>query len=125
MDAEQEAAKKIEIYGQLAKENEKVDATALMLNALEQAQQDEIAAKKKRWAYLVSVGLPPFGLIYAIKYYFSGKTDGKRAALICVILTVVSLLAAWLIGKMFLSSAGPQLDQLRSVNPNDLKDLLQ
>jgi len=125
MDSEKEAAKKIEIYGRLAKEDKNVDATALMLNALEQAQQSEIDAKKKRWAYLVSVGLPPLGLIYAVKYGFGGKPDGKKTAWICVILTAVSLLASWLIAKLFLSSAGPELDQLKAIDPNDLKDLLR
>ena len=117
MDAEKEAAKKIELYHELAKEDRHIDAAALMINALEQAQQEEVAAKKKRWAYLVSVSLPPFGLFYAARYFFSGKSDGKRVALICVILTVISLLAAWLIGKMFLESAGMQLQQIQTLSP--------
>lgn len=125
MDAEKEVERKIEIYGELAKADKKVDATALMLSALEQAQQAEVEAKKKHWAYLISVGLPPFGLFYAVRYALSDKADGKRVAWICVILTVVSLLVAWLIGKLFLSSAGPELNQIQSINPNDLKDMLQ
>lgn len=83
------------------------------------------AAKKKRWAYFISVGLPPFGLIYVFKYWSSGTSDGKRTALICLALTAASLLASWLIGVLFLSSAGPELDQLRSIDANGLKDLLQ
>ena len=122
MDSEQEASKKIEVYKDLAAENKNVDVGSLMISALEQAQQDEIAAKKKRWAYLVSVGLPPFGLLYALRYYFSDKAGAKRVALICVILTVISLLAAWLIAQMFLASAGPELNQIQSLNPGDLKD---
>jgi len=83
------------------------------------------AAKKKRWAYLISVGLPPFGLFYAVRYSFSEKTDGKGVALMCVILTVVSLLATWAIGRLFLASVGPQMRQIQALNPGDLKDLLQ
>lgn len=125
MDNEQAAAEKIAQYAELAKEDKKIDATALMINALAQAQEAEIAAKKKRWAYLVSVGAPPFGLIYAIKYGLAGTREGKRTAWICVILTVVSLLLAWLIAEAFLASAGPQLQQIQSLNANELQDLLQ
>ena len=88
----------------------------------------EVDGKKKNRAYLVSVCLPPFGLFYAARYYFSGKSDGKRVALICVILTVMSLLLTWGIGEMLMSSvstSGLDLKQLQSLNPNDLKALLQ
>ena len=99
-----------------------------MLSAFDQARQDEIDGKKERRAYLVSVVLPPFGLLYAVRYYFSAKQGGKKVALYCVILTALSLLLAWGASQMLLSSmstSGLDLKQLQSVNPNDLKSLLQ
>lgn len=125
MDDERQAARKIAQYAELAKEDKKIDASALMISALAQTQQAEIDAKKKRWAYLVSIGAPPFGLIYAAKYYLDGTADGKRTAWICLILTVVSLGSAWLIGRALLSSAGPQLQRIPSIDANEMKDLLQ
>lgn len=125
MDAEKRAAENIALYGDLAKEDKKIDAAALMMEALAQSQQAEVDAKKKRRAYLVSVGLPPFGLLYAVRYYFIGTSDGKRVALTCLILTLASLLASWAIAKSFLASAGPQLRQVQTIDAGELKDLLQ
>ncbi len=126
MDSEKEITRKIELYGELAKENKNVDVAALMMSAIEQSKRDEIEAKKKRWAYLISVGLPPFGLLMAVRYYFSGKTDGKRVALICVILTATALLIAWGLAGLLFSSVSPaDLKQIQSVKPEDIKSLLQ
>lgn len=125
MDAEKKAEKTVELYRQLAKDDKNVDLAALTTAMLEQTRQSETEAKKKRLAYLISAGLPPLGLIFAVRYYFSENSDGKRVAAVCVILTIVSLLASWLIAKMFLSSVGSQLDQIQSINSEDLKSLLQ
>ena len=55
--------------------------------------------------------------------------DGKRVALVCAVITIGSLLLAWLVFSVFVASLPPQtLDQLRSLNPdslNDLKDLMR
>jgi Na+-driven multidrug efflux pump len=124
MNQEKESAQRIERYKQLVAEKGP-DAAALMIAAMEEERQAEIETKKKRWAYLVSVGLPPFGLYYAYRYYFKGTPDGKRIALICVVLTVVSLLASWLIAQAFLASMGDQLQQIQMLNADEYKDLLQ
>lgn len=123
MNAEKESAKRIEMYKDLAKEKGS-DAAALMIAAMEQERQAEIDRKKKRWAYLISVGLPPFGLYYAFRYYFNGKAGGKRVALICVILTVGSLLASYLIFELFVATAGDQLQQMQTLNSEEYRDLL-
>ena len=53
MNSEKEVASKIEQYRELGEKNKNIDVAALMISALSQARQDEVAAKKKRWAYLV------------------------------------------------------------------------
>lgn len=111
------------MYKDLAKEKGS-DAAALMIAAMEQERQAEIDRKKKRWAYLISVGLPPFGLYYAFRYYFNGKAGGKRVALICVILTVGSFLASYLIFELFVATAGDQLQQMQTLNSEEYRDLL-
>lgn len=125
MSSEKEVQRKIDQYQELGEKNKNIDVAALMINALEQAQRDEIETKKKHRAYLVSVGLPPFGLLYAIRYYFSDKDDGKKVALICAILTVCSLLVAWGIGALMFSGSGADTAQLQSVSTSDLKALFQ
>lgn len=128
MSAEKEVERKIEQYQDLAKDNKNIDLASLMINALEQARQEEIAQKKKKRAYFVSVVAPPLGLFFAVRYYFSDKPDGKRVALVCVVLTAFSFLVAWGVGSLFLSGAGPsvggdQLQQLQAINARTLKDL--
>jgi len=125
MDREKEAVKKIEQYRELAEKHKDIDVAALMISALEQTRQEEVAAKKKRWAYLVSVGLPPLGLLVAVRYYFSDKADGKRVALICVILTIVAALIAWGVTSLMLSGLGTAGDQqLPALRPEDVRSLL-
>ncbi len=128
MGAEEEVSKKIEDYQELAKSNKNIDVASLMINALEQAQREEVEAKKKKRAYLVSVVAPPLGLLFAVRYYFSDKADGKRVALICVLLTAIAGLGAWLIGAMMFSGGGgggAALQQLQTINAQDVRNLLQ
>ena len=125
MDREKEVIKKFDQIQELAKENKNIDVAALMMNALQESKREEVDAKKKRWAYLISVGLPPFGLLMAARYYFSDKADGRRVALVCVTLTAVSLLLTWAIGAMMMASLGPQINQIQGIKPEDIKALLQ
>lgn len=127
MGAEDEVTKKIQDYQELAKSNKDIDVATLMISALEQAQRDEIDQKKKKRAYLVSVVAPPLGLLYAVRYFFSDKDDGKHVALICVLLTAIACLGVWLIGAMMFSGGGGDtaLQQVQNINVGDLKGLLQ
>ncbi len=128
MGAEKEVTKKIEQYRELAEGNKDIDLATLMISALEQAQQEETAAKKKRWAYLISVCLPPLGLFFAARYYFSDKPDGKRIALTCLILTAIALLLAWSIGAALLGSSSGGVGQagnVTSINAEDVRSLFQ
>ena len=125
MADEKEIVRKLEQYRELAKENKNIDVAALTASTFEQERRDEIDVGKKRWAYLISAGLPPFGLLIALRYYFSGKTDGKRVALICVILTVAAGLIGWVLAAAMFSSLGTSPSQFQDVKMEDLKSLLQ
>lgn len=127
MSAEEEVQKKIQDYQELAKSNKDINVAALMISALEQAQRDEIDEKRKKRAYLVSVVAPPLGLLYAVRYWFSEKADGKHVAKVCVLLTVIALLLAWVVGKAMFASVGggDAVQQAQNINVEDLKRLLQ
>lgn len=127
MGAEEEVQRKMQDYQELAKTNKDIDMAALMINALEQARRDEVDEKRKKRAYLVSVMVPPFGLLYAVRYYFSDKADGKHVAKVCVLLTVIALLIAWAVGKAMFAGVGggDALQQAQNINPEDIKRLLQ
>lgn len=109
-------------YADLAK-NDKIDTTALLMNALEQEDQNKISTKTKRWAYLISIGVPPVGLAFALYFYFSDKSDGKSTAIACVILTAVSGLITIIIFKSILSGSGVSTQQLEQIKPQDVYDL--
>ncbi|MBL8031487.1 MAG: hypothetical protein JNK33_04145, partial [Candidatus Doudnabacteria bacterium] len=77
MDTEKKLADQVQVISELAKENKNIDAAALMLNALQTSEKNVVSSRAKRWAYIVSIGAPPLGLLFAIRYYFSGEDDAK------------------------------------------------
>lgn len=126
MGTEERAEQQMAEYAKLAKENKGVDAAALMVNALEMAQREEVEHKKKRRAYLVSVALPPLGLLFAAYYFWKGGSSERGVAINCVILTAVSLFIGWGVMQLFASSVTPeQTKQIESLNAADLQRLLQ
>lgn len=125
MDTEEQVSQQFEEYQKLAEEHKEIDVASLMMNALEQTRREGVDRRKKRWAYFVSVAAPPLGLFFAAYYAWSGKPDGKRVAVNCVILTVASLFLAWAIAQMFFASLGPDVtSQLQSINADDIQRLL-
>jgi hypothetical protein len=126
MTEDKKLEEKVAMYAALGKDNKNVDVAALMVSAMEQARRDEIDGKKKKRAYMVSILLPPFGLYYVARYYFSDKDDGKRVALTCLILTIFALAIGWMIGgAMFGNTPTGSLEQMKAVNIEDMKSLLQ
>ena len=117
--------KELEQYQQIAKKNKNVDLTVLMANALKQQEENLTPPKQKQWGYLISLLFPPFGLLFAIKFYVNEKSDGKQTALICLILTIFSILLAWLFIKIILSGSGADLNQIQQIKPEDIKQLLE
>jgi hypothetical protein len=123
--SEEKLEKQFEVYRELAKKDKKIDIAALMIDALQSHQNNLLDAKQKRWAYLVSLVAPPFGLLFAMKFYTAGKDDSKEAALACVVLTAVSILLGILFFKAVFSGAGTSLNQIQQIKPDDIQQLLQ
>jgi hypothetical protein len=126
-EAEKRVAEKLKEYTEAAKDNKKIDKAALAIAALEAPIfENRVSAKMKKWAYLISLGLPPFGLGFAVYYYFSNKTDGKRVAIVCVIVTVLAAIMFWVSFSSIFSSVPPgTLDQIQSLKPDDIKSIMQ
>jgi hypothetical protein len=125
MNSEQKVSEQFQQYKELADKNKNIDLARLMISTLEQARREEVAAKKQHQAYLVSVGLPPFGLFFAAYYYFSDKPGGKHVAINCLILTGIALLIAWGITSLLMSSMGSTAGQLPAINAEDIRSLYQ
>lgn len=112
-DREDETAKEIAEIQRLAKDNKDIDANTLISNALERYRdQTPIPQGQKIRAYLVSIFLPPFGLYYVFKYFASGDTEGKRLAVICLVLTIVSILITFSLAGSIFSSLGGNFQNL-------------
>jgi len=128
MDQDKKIEERISEFQALGKEDKNVDVAKLMMFSLEN-RGNVVSAKKKRWAYIVSLGFPPVGFFLALKYYFDDEEDARHVANVCIVLTFVSLLLVWLSFKMLSSgSAGPtdaQLNQIQQINPKDLQDLMK
>src|ERR1700741_3480591 len=103
---EEKLEQELEEYRKLAQADTNVDVASLMINALQKQANSSLTVKEKRWAYLLSLALPPLGFFFAAKFYFSDKDDGIQAAMICSVLTVVSILLTVLIAKSLLSGTG-------------------
>jgi hypothetical protein len=125
MSREEDLAKKLEYYKELAKNDKNIDVAALMVNELQSLQNEELylSHSAKRWGYTISLIAPPFGLIFVLKFWFSDKQDGRRAALICLALTAFSLAATTWFFNAIISSSGLNLDQLQQIKPSDFEGL--
>lgn len=125
MDSDKKLEEQIKQYQELTKESGgKINVSDLMIQALEKSQSNLTSSKQKHWAYLISLGLPPLGLIFAAKFWLSGKDDGNRLALICVILTAFSILLLWASMNYMLSASGVNYNQLQQA-PVQMQQLLQ
>lgn len=122
---EDKLAKELEAYRELAKQDKKVDVASLMIKALEKHEENLLSVKQKRWAFLVSLILPPFGLIFAVKFYLSGKDDGEQAAWVCGLLTAVGILVIVLSVKAILLGTGSNLNQIQRIKPSDIQQFTQ
>jgi hypothetical protein len=114
----------VEQYSKLAKDKN-VDVAALMLNALQNDQNNLIKPSTKRWAYLISLGVPPLGLLFALYFYASNYDDGKAAATMCLILTAISIVGGIIFLKVFFSTSGTSLQQIQQIKPQDIQQLTE
>ena len=108
----------------LGKEDKNIDVAKLMMYSLNQ-EGNTVSFKKKRWAYIISLSLPPVGFLLALKYYFDDEDDARHVANMCVIITLLSILMVWIFTKMFFSGTGTNLNQIQQINPKDLQDLMK
>lgn len=122
---EDKITKELEAYKELAKQDKKIDIAGLVIKALEKHEENTLSVKQKRWAYLISLGLPPFGLIFAVKFYLSGKDDGEQAAWTCGALTALGILLFILLIQVILSGTGVNLNQIQEIKPSDIQQLTQ
>ncbi len=111
-------------YADLAKDKN-IDVASLMLNALSQEDDNKVAPSTRRWAYLISIGLPPVGYAFALYFLLSSKSDAKTTAYWCVGLTTVSLFGSILLFKAIFSGAGVDPAQIQTIKPNDIYQLTQ
>jgi hypothetical protein len=127
MTKEEKIAEEIKMYSQMAAKDKGIDVTALALNALgnKSATNNVVSDRQRRMAYVISLGLPPLGLLFAAKLYFSGKDDGKSTALICLILTAASIILSVVIFNMLLSGSGVDSQQIQSIKPEDIRSLVE
>ena len=125
MDLEKKLEDALKRYQELGQKNSQVNAQTLMMNALQNRKANLVSPRAKKWAYLVSVGLPPFGLFCALRYFFGDEDDAKQAAFVCALLTVISVVGLWLFGKILFSGSGATFEQIQQINPNDLRQLTE
>ncbi|MDB4940038.1 MAG: hypothetical protein JWO40_463 [Candidatus Doudnabacteria bacterium] len=118
-------AKELQQYKEIAAVNKNVDISALMLNALEKEQENRLTTRQKTVAYFVTVTFAPFGLIYAVKFYFSGASDGKKTALYIVIITFAVIGIISLMFNAIISTSGTSVQQIQTIKPDDIRSLLQ
>ena len=76
----------------------------------------EITLLKQITAYLVSLFLPPLGLWYVWKYYRAGDYASKRIAIICLILTLVSMIFTLWYTVEIVNSINQSIGQINNLN---------
>lgn len=125
--AEEKLAEELKAYQNAAKGENKVDLSALMISALERSEQNRLSPSQKRWAYLVSLGMPPLGLLFALKFFLADKDkeDANSAGWVCVILTAFAIIMMVVFMKAFFSTAGTSVQQIEQINPQQVNQLLQ
>ncbi len=126
MNNEEQLAKQFTEYQEVGKEHPDVDVASLMMHALDDTHQDLVSGRQKKIAYVVSIGAPPLGLLFALKFYFFDESDDARhVALMCVLLTAIGGVLFWISVKMFFSSAGVSVNQIQQITPQDILELQQ
>lgn len=101
-------------------ETKNLEAYKAILDINEQEQKLKTKSGYMK-SYILSLLLPPIGLYYFIKYFFFTESDGARkAAIINLVLTVVSLILNIWIFQLFFNMATPQ----NSSNLNFMKELI-
>jgi hypothetical protein len=125
MTDDKELEQQLEQFIDLGKTNPQADTATLATETLEKFEENKVSGKSKAWAYFISLGFPPLGLLLAVHYFFSEKTDAKQVARMCILLTVVSIGAFFIFLQILSSSMGTSYEQIQGIDPNELRELLQ
>jgi len=125
MATEKDLAKQVEVYKDLGQENPNVDVGMLMLNALQNAKQNNVSTKAKWWIYTISSSIPLSGFLFAFYYYFKDEDDAKQVAWIAIALTVLSVIVYWALGAATLSGTGQSLQGIEQIKPSQIQQLDQ
>lgn len=117
--------KNIQMYQDLAKKEPNVDINMLMMNALQKESEGLKDGRSYKWAYIISLGVPPFGLLFALKYFIHGDDRDRTAAYVCIGLTILSIIITLTFGKLVLSSSGTSMEQVQQIKIQDIQQLTQ
>lgn len=112
---------KLEKIREIARESPGIDEKRLLEDLLLQDKDDYLPASLKTRAYIVSLLFFPFGLYYAVKFFFRAELDARKAAYICLGITVIVFIIGLVAARAVFSSV-PELDQL---SPNQINDLIE
>jgi hypothetical protein len=126
MDDEDKLTQTVEQFAELAAQDKNVDVATLMMSALDKSTENKVSGKARKWAYAVSLFFPPFGLLFAAKYYFyDGHADAKEVAWVSVLLTSISILGFVILMKVLFSVTGASVTQIEQTKPSDIMQLTQ
>jgi hypothetical protein len=126
MDDEDKLTQTVEQFAELAAQDKNVDVATLMISALDKQTENKVSGKARKWTYLVSLLAPPFGLIFAAKYYFyDDHADAKEVAWVSVLLTFISILGFVILMKVLFSVTGASVTQIEQTKPSDIMQLTQ
>jgi hypothetical protein len=125
MDNDKKLESEISEYARLAKEDKSIDVAALMINAIKNQDKNLVSPRAKKWAYLISIGVPPLGLLFALRYYFGDQDDAAHVANICLALTAVSVIGFFILLKVFFASSGTSVQQIEQITPAQIHELTQ
>lgn len=129
MDRDKQLEKQFQEYEVQAKEYKNIDVATLMISALENQNKKLVSPRLRKWAYAISIGFPPLGLLFVPRFYFGQEDDARHTGNVCLVLTAVavvfSIVSIWITGKILLSSAEVNIHQLQNINIKELQDLMQ
>ena len=125
MTDDKELEQQLKAYAEIGKENPAIDTAALITKSLDNFTATQTSPSKKALAYFVSLGFPPFGLLFAVHFYLSDKSDARHIARMCIFLTILSIGLFFVFMQILVSSIGPDIEQLQTIDPNQLRELLQ
>ena len=105
-----------------AAEDSQVNVQEAVKILFEQNKADYLPSALKVRVYLISFFFPPFGLYYAVKFwFFRTEQDARKTAWICLGITIATFLLIGAVMQILVSS----LPQLKQVGPEQIQELIE